>query len=79
MTKKKARTRRPALQEPFKHVQAKEVPKTKAQLVEEIERLNGAIRQRDTVMLFVLFLLGYLANQSEKRESPVTAIVKAKS
>ena len=61
-------------------VQPDPVPKTKSQLVQEIERLNASIAKREALLLFGALAFGYLAHafETQKPRSEVKDIVKAK-
>jgi len=91
MTKKKARTTRtapkrlPSIFDAHDPPKTKPVPKTKAQLIEENERLQKQVQNRDILLMFGSLALGYLTatfSQQQKptsKSEPTTAIVKAKS
>jgi len=75
MTKKKAATARAERKK-----LPKPAPKTKAQLIEEIERLNRAIVQRELMILVgsMLFGVSLWEATKQKKPEPTTAITKAK-
>ena len=61
---------------------SKYVPKTKAQLIEENEKLQRQVQNRDVLLMFGALAAGFLVSQygqQQKKPESTEAIVKVKS